>query len=149
MRQFSTDSSTFTLFFPTQFDIFTFPPFSYLSNLDKKKFGWFWFFLSRIMLKNIWGHPTPLPLPFVQEGLRNLTKKSVDFSILATFNIRLLLFFGELDQSTKLVRLVKKINDHRRKRQENDNFLTKQSPILNPNFVQGSTVIVIPHNVQL
>ena len=39
----------------------------------------------------------------------------------------------------------KKIYDHRRKTQENDNFLTKQSPFLSPNFIQGSTVIVIPH----
>ena len=30
--------------------------------------------------------------------LRDLTEKSVNFSTLATFNIRLLLFFGEKDQ---------------------------------------------------
>ena len=30
--------------------------------------------------------------------LRDLTEKSVDFSTLATFNIRLLLVFGEQDQ---------------------------------------------------
>ena len=30
--------------------------------------------------------------------LRHLTEKSVNFSTLATFNIRLLLFFGEEDQ---------------------------------------------------
>ena len=30
--------------------------------------------------------------------LRDLTEKSVNFSILATFNIRLLLVFGEEDQ---------------------------------------------------
>ena len=50
----------------------------------------------------------------------------------------------------KLVRLVrKKIDDHRRKTPENDNFLTKQSPFLRPNFIRGSMVIVIPHNVEL
>ena len=43
----------------------------------------------------------------------------------------------------------KKIHDHRRKTGENDNFLTKQSPFLSPNFIRGSTVIVIPHNVEL
>ena len=42
-----------------------------------------------------------------------------------------------------------KIHDHRRKRQENDKFSTKQSPILSSNFIRGSTVIVMPHNVQL
>ena len=31
----------------------------------------------------------------------------------------------------------------------NDNFLTKQSPFLSPNFIRGSTVIVIPNNVEL
>ena len=70
--------------------------------------------------------------------LRDLNEKSVNFSTLATFNIRLLLDFGE-----------KKIHDHRRKARENDNFLTKQSPFLSPNFICGSTVIVIPHNVEL
>ena len=50
----------------------------------------------------------------------------------------------------KLVRLVrKKIHDHRRKTWENDNFFTKQSPFLSPKFIRGSTVIVIPHNVEL
>ena len=43
----------------------------------------------------------------------------------------------------------KQIHDHRRKTRENDNFLTKQSPFLSPNFIRGSTVIVIPHNVEL
>ena len=28
-------------------------------------------------------------------------------------------------------------------------FLTKQSPVLSPNLIQGSTVIVIPHNEEL
>ena len=32
---------------------------------------------------------------------------------------------------------------------ENDNLLTKQSPFLNPKLIRGSTVIVIPHNVEL
>ena len=45
--------------------------------------------------------------------LRNLTEKSVNFSTLATSNIRLLLFFVEEDQQTKLVRLLrKKIHGH-------------------------------------
>ena len=43
----------------------------------------------------------------------------------------------------------KKVHDHRRKAQENYNFLTKQSPFLSPNFIRGSTVIVIPHKVEL
>ena len=40
--------------------------------------------------------------------LRDLTEKSVNFSTLATSNIRLLLGFGEEDQLTNLVRLVRK-----------------------------------------
>ena len=43
----------------------------------------------------------------------------------------------------------RKFHDHRRKTQENDNFLMKQSLFLNPNFILESTLIVIPHNVQL
>ena len=42
-----------------------------------------------------------------------------------------------------------KIHDHRGKTWENDNFLTKQSPFLSPNFFRGSTVIVSPNNVEL
>ena len=38
---------------------------------------------------------------------RDLTEESVNFSTLATSNIKLLLFFGEEDQQTKLVRLVR------------------------------------------
>ena len=59
---------------------FIFPPISYLSNLDQKKFGWFRFILSRVMLKKPLGglsQPLPLPLPFVQEVL---TLKSVIFN---------------------------------------------------------------------
>ena len=40
--------------------------------------------------------------------LRDLTEKSVNFSTLPTSNIRLLLFLGEEDEQTKLVRLVRK-----------------------------------------
>ena len=40
--------------------------------------------------------------------LRDLTEKRVNFSALATFDIQLLLVFGEVDQQTKLIRLVKK-----------------------------------------
>ena len=40
--------------------------------------------------------------------LRDLTEKSVNFSTLATSRIRLLLVFGEEDQQTKLVLLVRK-----------------------------------------
>ena len=36
-----------------------------------------------------------------------------------------------------------KIHGHRRKTRENDNFLTKQSPSLSPNFIRGLTVIII------
>ena len=43
----------------------------------------------------------------------------------------------------------KKIQEDRRKTRENDNFLMKQSLFLSPNFIRGSTVIVIPHNVEL
>ena len=70
---------------------------------------------------------------------RDLTVEKINFSTLATSNIRLLLFFGEEDQQTKLVGLVrKKVHGHRRKTRENDNFLTKQSPFLSPNFIRGS-----------
>ena len=83
--------------------------------------------------------------------LMDLTENSVNFSTFATSNIRLLLFFffGEEDQWTKLVRLVRKNHDHRRKTRENNNFLTKQPPFLSPRFFRGSTVIVIHHNVEL
>ena len=40
--------------------------------------------------------------------LRDITEESVNFSTLATSNIRRLLVFGEEDQKTKLVRLVTK-----------------------------------------
>ena len=50
----------------------------------------------------------------------------------------------------KLAQLMRKKNhDYRGKTRENDNFLTKQSPFLSPNFIRGSTVTVIPNNVQL
>ena len=62
--------------------------------------------------------------------LRDLTEKNVNFSTLATSCIRLLPIFGEEDR-------------------ENDNFLAKESPFLSPNFIRGSTVIVVPHNVEL
>ena len=82
--------------------------------------------------------------------LRDLTEKSVNFNILATSNIRLLLVFGEEDLINETSPIAeKKIHDHRRKTRENDSFLTKQSPFLSPNFIRGSTVIVIPHNVEL
>ena len=81
--------------------------------------------------------------------LRDLTEKSVNFSTLATSSIRLLLFFGERSINEISPIGEKKIHGHRRKTQENDIFLTKQSPFLSPNFIQGSPVIVIPHNVQL
>ena len=41
--------------------------------------------------------------------LRYLAGKSVDLSALASSNIQLSLFFGEMDQQTKLSRLMKKI----------------------------------------
>ena len=55
--------------------------------------------------------------------LRDLTEKSVNFSTLATSNIKLLLSFGEVDEQTKLVRTVKKIMINE-ENQENNNFLT-------------------------
>ena len=39
--------------------------------------------------------------------LRDLTVKSVNFSALATSDIKISLFFGEVDKPTKLVRLMK------------------------------------------
>ena len=42
----------------------------------------------------------------------------------------------------------KKVHDHRRKNRKNYNFWTKQSLFLSPNFIRGSTVIVILHNVE-
>ena len=82
--------------------------------------------------------------------LRDLTEKSVNFRTLATFNITLLQVFGQADSINEASPIgEKKIHDHRRKTRENDNFLTKQSPFLSPNFIRGSTVIVIPHNVEL
>ena len=82
--------------------------------------------------------------------LRDLTEKSVNFSTLATSNIRLLPVFGEEESINETSPIgEKKIHDHRRKTRENDNFLTKQSPFLSPNFIRGSTVIVTPHDVEL
>ena len=80
--------------------------------------------------------------------LMDLTEKSVRFSALATSSIRVLLFLvrGSTNEISPIGE--KKINGHRRKPQENDNFLTKQSPFLSPNFIQGSMVIVIAHNVE-
>ena len=54
--------------------------------------------------------------------LGDLTKKSVNFSTLATSDIKLSSFFGKVDQQTKLVGLVKKNHYHRRKTQENDTW---------------------------
>ena len=39
--------------------------------------------------------------------LRDLTMKSVNFSALATFDIKISLFFGEVDKPMKLVQLMK------------------------------------------
>ena len=41
------------------------------------------------------------------------------------------------------------MHDHQRKTEENDNFLTKQSPFLSPDFIQGSMVIVIPKTTRV
>ena len=49
------------------------------------------------ILKKNWGHGENLGESGGQT-LRDLTEKSVNFSTLATFNIRLLLVFGEQDQ---------------------------------------------------
>ena len=76
--------------------------------------------------------------------LRDLTEESVNFNTLAfaSFWRR-----GSINETSPIGE--KKIHDHRGKTRENDNFLTKQSPFLSPNFIRGSTVIVIPHNVEL
>ena len=78
--------------------------------------------------------------------LRDLTKKSVNFSTMATSNIRLLLVFGEEDKSMKLVRLVrKKFMITKEKLEKMTTFRRNNLP----NFIRGSTMIVIPHNVEL
>ena len=67
-------------------------------------------------------------------------------STLAASNIRLLIFFGEEDQQVKLAQLVRKkfmITE------EKLGKMTTFSPFLSPNFIQGSTVIAIPNNVEL
>ena len=62
----------------------------------------FWYYASfkvpvvKILKKN-WGHWENLGESGVKL-LRDLTEKSVNFNTLATFNIRLLLVFGEEDQ---------------------------------------------------
>ena len=58
-------------------------------------------------LKKYWGHSDNLGESGSQT-FKDLTEKSVNFSTLATSNIRLLLVFDEEDQQTKLVRLVRK-----------------------------------------
>ena len=50
----------------------------------------------KILKNKNWGHPENLGESGVE--LLDLTEKSVNFSTLATFNIRLLLVFGEEDQ---------------------------------------------------
>ena len=82
-------------------------------------------------------------------GVKLLREKSINFSTLATSKIRLLLFLVKRINNEISPIGEKKIHHHRRKTQENYNFLAKQSPLLNPNFIRGSTVIVIPHNVEL
>ena len=74
------------------------------------------------ILKKICGHRENLGENGGQ-SLRDLTVKSVNFSALATSDIKISLFFGEVNKRTKLVRLMKKkIHHHRRKMQENDTF---------------------------
>ena len=43
----------------------------------------------------------------------------------------------------------KRIHDHGRKTRENNNVMMKHCPFLSPNFMRGSTVILVPHNVEL
>ena len=82
--------------------------------------------------------------------LRDLTEKSVNFSTFGNFQHQAFASFwrrGSINVTSPIGE--KKIHDHRRKTRENDNFLMKQSPFLSPNFMRGSTVVVIPHNVEL
>ena len=72
--------------------------------------------------------------------LRDLTEKSVKFSALGTSDNHLSLFFSEVDQRTKLVRLVKKSLLSSKKNAGKWQFLTKHSPFLSTNFMRGSTV---------
>ena len=60
----------------------------------------------KIFKKN-WGHRKNLRESGGQI-FKGSDRESANFSTLATSNIRLLLFFGEEDQQTKLVRLVRK-----------------------------------------
>ena len=74
------------------------------------------------ILKKNFGSPRKFGRKRGVKVLRDLTVKSAHFSALATSDIKISLFFGEVDKSTKLVRLMKKNHHHRRKRQENDIF---------------------------
>ena len=58
------------------------------------------------ILKKNWGHRENLRESGGQI-LRDLTVKSVNFSALATSDIKISLFLGEMDKRTKLVRLKK------------------------------------------
>ena len=61
-----------------------------------------------------------------------------------------LLFFWSRGSINKISPIgERRIHDHGRKTQENDNVMIKQSSFLSPNFIRGSMVIVIPHNVEL
>ena len=71
---------------------------------------------------------------------RDPTEKSVNFSVLATYDIQLSLFFGEVDQQTKLVPLVKKCLFSPKKNAGKLHFLTKFSSFLTPNFFRGSMI---------
>ena len=56
--------------------------------------------------KKIWGHRENLGESGLKV-LRDLTLKSVNFNALATSDIKISLFFGEVDKPTKLVRSMK------------------------------------------
>ena len=56
------------------------------------------------------------------QSFKGSVRESVNFIVLATSDIQFSLFFGEVDQQTKLVPLVKKSHYHRRTTQKNNTF---------------------------
>ena len=81
--------------------------------------------------------------------LRDLTVKSVNFCALATSDIKISLFFGEVDKRTKLVRLRKKkiiITEGKCRKMTlfNENFSLPESKFYSR--IYGDC---FPHNVQL
>ena len=113
----------------------------------------FWYYASLSTccqnLEKNWGHGKVSEKAGLKL-LRDLTERKVSILVLWQLPTSGFCYFW-WRKSKNEISLIgeKKIHGQQRKTLENDIFFMKQSPFLSPNFIQGSTVIVIPHNVQL